>query len=68
MIYLKILQNFNWTGWKQNFQLKQFDTTVTLKYGQSHWKRYEHVKLNKQQNRAKLDIYHVYNVWENCSL
>ena len=28
-------------------QLKQFDTAVTLKYGQGYWKWYERVKLNQ---------------------
>ena len=30
-----------------NFQLKLFDTAVTLKYGQSHQKWYEQIKLNE---------------------
>ena len=30
-----------------NFRLKLFDITVTLKYGQGNWKWYEQVKLNE---------------------
>ena len=30
-----------------HFQLKLFDTPVTLEYGQGHWKWYKQVKLNE---------------------
>ena len=36
----------NWIR-TQNFQLKQLDIDVTLKYGQSHQKWYEQVKLSE---------------------
>ena len=42
-----------------------FDTAVTLKYNQVHWKRYEWAKLNKHYNHAKFDIYYIYSVREN---
>ena len=44
-MYLTILQSFNLIGEEQNFLLKSFDTTVTLKSFQSHWKCNEQVKL-----------------------
>ena len=49
----------------QNFHLKLFDTAVTLKYGQGHWKWYEQVKLNEEYHHAKFDIYYIHGVWEN---
>ena len=49
----------------QNFHLKLFDTAVTLKYGQGHWKWYEQVKLNEEYHHAKFDIYQVYGIWIN---
>ena len=36
--------------------IKLFDTAVTLKYTQGHWKWYEWVKLNE------------HNVWEYCNV
>ena len=71
MIYLTqstIIQRFNLIGWEQNFQLKLFDTAVTLKYNQGHWQWYEWVKLNEYYHHALLDIYHIYRVQENCNL
>ena len=41
-----------------------FDTAVTLKYNQGHWKWYERVKLNEFYHHAKFDIY-IYSVREN---
>ena len=59
----KIVAKFqlNWTG-ARHFQLKLFDTAVTLKYGPGHWKWYEQVKLNEQYHHAKFDIHHIYGV------
>ena len=51
----------------QNFLLKLCDTAMTLKYSQGHWKCYEWVTLNEQCHRAKIDIYYVHSVWENCN-
>ena len=45
--------------------LKLFDTAVTLKYNQDHWKWYEWVKLSEYYHRTKSDIYHIYSVQEN---
>ena len=67
LTYLTILQscNFNWIS-TLNFQLKLFDIAVILKYGQSHWKWYEQVKLNKSVKKyfqhGKFDIYHIYDL------
>ena len=47
------------------FQLKLFNTSVTLKYNQGHWKWYGWVKLNEYHHHAKIDIYHIYSVREN---
>ena len=41
-----------------NFQLKLFDTAVTLKYNQGHWKWYEWVKLDDYYHYEKFEIYH----------
>ena len=48
-----------------NFQFKLFDTAVTLKHNQGHWKWYEWIKLNEYNHHARFDVYHIYNVWEN---
>ena len=42
----------NWIR-TQSFQLKLFDTAVTLKYGQGQWKWYDQIQLNEQQHHAK---------------
>ena len=47
------------------FQLKPFDTAVTLKYNQGHRKWYEWLKLNKYYQYEKFDIYHFYSPREN---
>ena len=47
------------------FQFKSFDTAVTLKYNQGHWKWYEWIKLSKYYHHAKFDSYYVYSVREN---
>ena len=49
----------------QNVQLKLFNTAVTLKYGQGHWKWCEQVKLNAQYHHAKVDIYYIYGLLVN---
>ena len=46
------------------FQLKLFDTAVTLKCNQDHRKWYEWVKLNENYYHAQFDIYHGYSVRE----
>ena len=42
-----------------------FDTAVSVKYNQGHWKWYEWIKLNEYYHQAKFDIYHIYGVWDN---
>ena len=48
---LDLLQNptkFQLNGYERAiFQLKLYDITVTLKYGQGHWKWYEQATLNE---------------------
>ena len=44
---------------------KPFDTAVTLKHDQSHWKSYEWIKFNEYYHHAKFDICHVQIVREN---
>ena len=44
-----------------------------MKYNQGHWnskseKWYEWVKLGEYYHHANFDIYHIYNVWENCNV
>ena len=51
----------NWIR-TQNVQLKLFDTAVTLKYGQGHWKCNEQVKLNEYYDHTKFDSYHNFDV------
>ena len=50
------VESFIWVGGKQNFQLKQFDTVVTLKYNHGNWKWNEWVKLNEYYHHAKYGI------------
>ena len=45
-----------------------FDTAVTLKYNQGHWKWHEWVKLSEYYHQAKSDIYDIYSVGENCNV
>ena len=45
-----------------------FDTVVTLEYGQGHWKWYDQVKVNEEQQYAKFDFNHIYGVWEDVSV
>ena len=45
-----------------------FNTAVTLKYNQGHWKWYGWVKLNEYYHHAKFDIYHIHSVQENCNV
>ena len=49
---------------RDNFQIKLFDTAVTFKYSQGHWKWYEQVKLNEWYHHATVDIYHIHSVQE----
>ena len=64
---LAILQKSQLNGiTTQNCQLKLFDTAVTLKYAQGHWKWYEWVELKGAcYHQAKFNIYHIYSVQEN---
>ena len=67
--YLFVLLNnptfqLDWKRTKK-FQLKLFNTALTLTYGQGNWKWYEQVKLNEQHHHAKFDIYHICGVWVN---
>ena len=39
----------------KNFQLKWFDTAVTMKYSQGHWKWYDWIKLNEFYHHEKFD-------------
>lgn len=45
-----------------------FDTGVTLKHSQGHWKWYEQVKLNGQHHCAKFDFGYIYGVRENHNI
>ena len=45
-----------------------FDTAVTLKYNQGHWKWCEWVKLDEFYHHAKIDINHIYSVQKNCNI
>ena len=62
MHYLLYLLN-NSTNFKlnrirtQHCQLKMFDITVTLKYSQVHWKRFEQVNLSENYHYVNFDIY-----------
>ena len=52
-----------------NFQLKLFDTAVTLKYNQGHWKWQGWVKLNEYYHHAKsFYVYHIYSFQENHNI
>ena len=37
---------------------------MTLKYGQHHWKWYEHINLH---HHLKFGISHIFNIWEGIS-
>ena len=50
------------------FSGKLFDTAVTLKYKQGHWKWYEWVQLREYYYHTKFDIYHIYSVWVNRNI
>ena len=51
-----------------NFSVKIFDIAVTSKYGRSHWKWYEQVKLSELYRHTKFDIYQIYVTWINANV
>ena len=51
-----------------NFQLKLFDTAVTVERNRGHWKWHKWVKLNEYHHHAKFDTGHISNVWENHNI